>query len=81
MNVRFYLNGVAITGNSIPEGICEPYDAVRNLEDTEDVLKGLEWEATFHSSEEIDWEAISRLQSRLNTAQRRVDSLKAAGRI
>ena len=79
--IRFYLNGVAISSAEIPEGVCEAYDALRDLEDTEDVLKELEWEANFQRFEEVDWKRISRLQSRLNTAQRRVDRLKAAGRI
>ena len=79
--VRFYLNGVAITGNSIPEGICEPYDAVRDLETARDDLESLEWEANFQRFKEVDWKRISRLQSRLHTAQRRVEALKAEGRI
>lgn len=78
---RFYLNGVAIDSAEIPSGICEAYDALRDLEDTKDVLESLEWEATFQSSEEVDWKRISRLQSRLRTAQSRVAALKAAGRI
>ena len=78
---RFYLNGVAINSAEIPEGVCEAYDAIRSLEAARDNLESLEWEANFQRFEEVDWKAISRLQSRLDTAQRRVDRLKAAGRI
>ena len=78
---RFYLNGVAINSAEIPEGVCEAYDALRDLETARDDLESLEWEATFQRFEEVDWKRISRLQSRLHTAQRRVDRLKAAGRI
>ena len=80
-NIRFYLNGVAIDSAEIPCGVCEAYDALRDLEDTADVLETLEWEANFQSSEDVDGKRMSRLQSRPRTAQRRVDRLKAAGRI
>lgn len=38
METRFYLNGVAVTGNSIPSGICEAYDASVALEDARENL-------------------------------------------
>ena len=79
MEARFFLNGVAIFGNSIPSGICEAYDASVALEDARDDLANLQEEMEYSSS--ISAAEYSAALCAVASAQRRVDRLKAAGRI
>ena len=79
MEVRFYLNGVAITGSSIPSGICEAYDASAALEDARDDLANLQEEMEYSSS--ISSAEYSAALCAVASAERRVAALKAAGRI
>ena len=80
MEVRFYLNGVAIIGNSIPSGICEAYDASAALEDARDDLANLQEEMEEQSSSISSAEYSAALRA-VVSAEKRVDRLKAAGRI
>ena len=80
MEARFYLNGVAITGNSIPSGICEAYDASVALEDARDDL------ATLHEEMEDDYSSVSSAEysaalQAVVSAEKRVAKLVNRGRI
>lgn len=80
MGVRFYLNGVAITGNSIPEGVCEAYDASVALENARDDLANLQEEMEDDYSSVSSAEYSAALQA-VVSAEKRVARLVNQGRI
>ena len=80
MEARFYLNGVAITGNSIPSGICEAYDASVALEDARDDLANLQEEMDNDYSSVSSAEYSAALQA-VVSAEKRVAKLAKQGRI
>ena len=80
MEARFYLNGVAITGNSIPSGICEAYDASVALEDARDDLANLQEEMEDDYSSVSSAEYSAALQA-VVSAEKRVAKLVNRGRI
>lgn len=80
MGVRFYLNGVAITGNSIPSGVCEAYDASVALENARDDLANLQEEMEDDYSSVSSAEYSAALQA-VVSAEKRVARLTHQGRI
>ena len=80
MEARFYLNGVAITGNSIPSGICEAYDASVALEDARDDLANLQEEMEDDYSS-VSSAAYSAALQAVVSAEKRVAKLVNQGRI
>ena len=80
MEARFYLNGVAITGNFIPSGICEVYDASAALEDARDDLANLQEEMEDDYSSVSSAEYSAALQA-VVSAEKRVAKLVNRGRI
>ena len=80
MEARFYLNGVAITGSSIPSGICEAYDASVALEDARDDLANLQEEMEDDCSSVSSAEYSAALRA-VVSAERRVARLAEQGRI
>ena len=80
MEARFYLNGVAITGNSIPSGICEVYDASVALEDARDDLANLQEEMENDYSSVSSAEYSAALHA-VVSAEERVAKLVNRGRI
>lgn len=80
MEARFYLNGVAITGNSIPSGICEAYDASVALETAQARLAWAQEEMEDDYSSISSAEYSAALQA-VVSAEKRVARLVNQGRI
>lgn len=79
MEIRFYLNGVAVRSSEIPSGICEAYDALRDLEDARDDLANLQEEMEYEYS--ISSAEYSAALCAVASAERRVARLAKQGRI
>ena len=80
MEARFYLNGIAVFGNSIPKGICEAYDASVALEDARDDLANLQEEMDDDYSSVSSAEYSAALHA-VVSAEKRVARLVNQGRI
>ena len=80
MEARFYLNGVAVIGNSIPSGICEAYDASVALETAQARLAWAQEEMEDDYSPISSAEYSAALQA-VVSAEKRVARLVNQGRI
>ena len=80
MEARFYLNGIAVFGNSIPSGICEAYDASVALETARARLEQaqLEMEENYSSVSSAEYSAAL---CAVVSAEKRVARLVNQGRI
>lgn len=81
MEARFYLNGVAITGNSIPSGICEAYDASVALETAQARLAWAQMEMAYDRYGAISNAEYSAILREVVSAEKWVARLTRQGRI